>query len=61
MGQEFTLKGDGVKSAIQYLSAEGRYLGAASKDSSAFTVALSAMGMTIPSLHIRFDTVSVVP
>lgn len=61
MGQEFTLKGEGLKSATQYLSADGRYLGATSKDSSSFVVALSAMGMTIPSLQIRFDTVSVVP
>jgi hypothetical protein len=61
MGQDFTLKGVGLKSAIQYLSADGRYLGATSRDSSSFTVALSAIGLTIPSIQIRFDTVSVVP
>jgi hypothetical protein len=61
MGQEFTLTGEGVKSTSQYLSSEGRYLGAASKDSSNFTVSLSAMGMTIPSIQIRSDTVAVAP
>jgi hypothetical protein len=61
MGQDFTLEGKGVKSTSQYLSADGHYLGATSKDSSNVTVALSAMGLTFPSIQVRSDTVTVLP
>ncbi|MBI4502095.1 MAG: hypothetical protein HY700_13160 [Gemmatimonadetes bacterium] len=61
MGQDFTLTGKGARAATQYLSADGHYLGATSRDSSDITVTLSSMGMTFPSIQVRTDTVAVLP
>jgi hypothetical protein len=61
MGQDFSLNGSGQRITRQSLSAEGRYLGATSRDSSAVTISLTSMGMAFPSLQLRSDTVSVVP
>jgi hypothetical protein len=61
MGQDFSLSGTGIKTATQYLSADGHYLGATSSDSSSVNVTLSAMGMTFPSTQVRSDTVAVLP
>ena len=61
MGQDFTVNGTGQKLATQYLSADGHYLGSTTRDSSNVTVALTAMGMNIPSMTVRNDTVSTIP
>jgi hypothetical protein len=61
MGQEFTVNGTGQKLTTQYLSADGHYLGSTTRDSSSVTVALTAMGMNIPSMTVRSDTVSTIP
>jgi hypothetical protein len=61
MGQDFSLSGTGRRVTRQNLSAQGRYLGASSHDSSTVTVSLTSMGMSFPSVQIRNDTVAVVP
>ncbi len=61
MGQDFTISGNGIRHGDLYISAEGTYLGATSRDSSNVTVSLPAIGMSFPSIQIRHDTVSVIP
>lgn len=57
-GQPFTLDGTGVRSARQYLTAEGRYLGGHWADTSTVDVTLSQMGMLIPGRQVRYDTLA---
>jgi hypothetical protein len=61
MGQDFGIAGDGERLTTQFLSADGRYLGATSHDSSKVTVTLTTMGMTFPSIQVRADTVTTIP
>jgi hypothetical protein len=61
MGQDFTIAGNGICHGDLYVSEEGKYLGATSRDSSNVTVSLPGIGMSFPSIQIRHDTVAVVP
>jgi hypothetical protein len=59
-GQDFTLEGTGGRISNRYLSADGRYLGAISADSSEFDVLLTSLGMTIPAKQRSADTLIVI-
>lgn len=59
-GQEFRVEGTGRRLVTEYLALDGRYLGLTAADSSTFTIALPAVGMTIPGRQARADTVTVV-
>lgn len=59
-GQEFRVEGTGHRLVTEYLALDGRYVGLTAADSSTFTIALPAVGMTIPGRQMRADTVTVV-
>ncbi len=59
-GSEITIDGTGVSHGGFFLGADGRFLGGASADTAHTSAFVVAMGMDIPILQIRFDTVAVV-
>jgi hypothetical protein len=59
-GSEITVDGTGVSHGGFFLGADGRFLGGASTDTVHMSAFVVAMGMDIPILQIRFDTVAVV-
>lgn len=59
-GSEITIDGTGVSHGGFFLGADGRFLGGASADTAHMSAFVVAMGMDIPILQIRFDTVAVV-
>ena len=54
------MEGTGRRLVTEYLALDGRYLGLTAADSSTFTIALPAVGMTIPGRQARADTVTAV-
>lgn len=60
MGTEIDLDGTGSRHSIAYLAADGRFLGSTSADTSNMTATVAAMGMMIPIIQVRHDSVSVV-
>jgi hypothetical protein len=60
-GSEISIEGTGVQRSHRYVSADGRYLGGTSADTSRSTALVLAMGSEIPVTQIRFDTLAVVP
>ncbi|GBD31983.1 hypothetical protein HRbin33_00945 [bacterium HR33] len=60
-GQEFSVEGSGRRHTIEYLSLEGRYRGLVAADTSEFTIAVAATGLTIPGRQFRADTVKALP
>jgi hypothetical protein len=59
-GSEITLDGTGVSHGSFYLGSDGLFLGGASADTSHMEAFVVAMGMAIPIVQTRFDTVAVV-
>jgi len=60
MGTDIDLDGTGSRHGIAYLAADGRFLGGTSADTSNMTATVAAMGMMIPIIQVRHDSVSVV-
>jgi len=60
-GQPFELVGSGTRSALEFVSADGRYLGGELRDSASLSVNLPAQGMTIPIRQTLHSTVTVLP
>jgi len=60
-GSEISIEGSGVQHSDRYVSADGRYLGGTSADTSRSTALVLAMGSSIPVTQLRFDTLAVVP
>jgi len=60
MGAEIDLEGTGSRHGIAYLAADGRFLGSISADTSNMTATVAAMGMMVPIVQMRHDTVAVV-
>jgi len=56
-GQSLSLDGSGRRHAIEYLSAEGVYLGATAADTLEFEVLLTQIGMVIPGRQWSADTI----
>lgn len=60
-GQPFQVSGDGVRSGIDYIAMDGRYLGGESSDSTNMTITLPVQAMTIPRTQVSKTTVTVLP
>jgi hypothetical protein len=60
-GQPFQVAGNGVRSGVDYIAVDGRYLGGESHDSTAMTITLPIQAMTIPRTQVSRTTVTVLP
>jgi hypothetical protein len=60
-GQPLQVAGSGTRSTIQFVAADGRYLGGEFQDSSAIAVTLPMQGMTVPVRQVSRYTVMVRP
>ena len=61
MGQQYQVAGTGVRSGLDYLAPDGRYLGGESHDSTSMTITLTVQAMTIPRTQVSKTTVTVLP
>jgi hypothetical protein len=60
-GSPFTIAGTGTATAVQYLAADGRYLGGESSDSTMSTIDLPALGYSIPRRQLARTSVTALP
>src|SRR6266849_8837253 len=60
-GQPFEVAGSGVRTGLDFVSADGRYVGGESRDSTSMTITLPIQAMTIPRTQVSKTTVSVLP
>ena len=60
-GQPFEVAGAGVRSGVDYIAVDGRYLGGESHDSTSMTITLPIQAMTIPRTQVSRTTVTVLP
>ena len=60
-GQPFEVAGNGVRSGIDLVAIDGRYVGGESHDSTSMTITLPIQAMTIPRTQVSRTTVSVLP
>ena len=60
-GQPFEVAGNGLRSGVDYLAVDGRYLGGESHDSTSMTISLPIQNMTIPRTQVSKTTVTVLP
>ena len=56
MGQAITIDGTGIREEHSYLSANGMYLGGWAADSSNMNALLSSVGMAVPIIQVRNDS-----
>lgn len=60
-GASFTLQGSGTASGVQFLAADGQYLGGQSSDSTSVTIDLPAQGYSIPRQQLARTRVTPLP
>ncbi len=60
-GQPRELSGSGMRSTLQFVAADGRYLGGEIRDSMAITVRFPEEGETVPGTQVSQITISVLP
>jgi hypothetical protein len=60
-GQPRELSGTGTRSTLQFVAADGRYLGGEIRDSMAITVRFPAEGETVPGTQVSQITIVVLP
>lgn len=60
-GQPFEVAGSGVRSGLDFISVDGRYMGGESNDSTSMTITLPVQAMTIPRTQVSKTTVTVLP
>jgi hypothetical protein len=60
-GAVFTLGGSGIAGGVQYLTAEGQYLGGEAHDSTTLSIELTQQGMTIPRRQLAHTTITLLP
>jgi hypothetical protein len=60
-GQPFEVAGSGVRSGVDFVTADGRYLGGESHDSTSMTITLPVQSITIPRTQVSRTTVTVLP
>jgi hypothetical protein len=60
-GQPFEVAGAGVRTGVDYIAVDGRYMGGESHDSTNMTITLPVQAMTIPRTQVSKTTVSVLP
>jgi len=61
MGQQYDISGTGRRNGIDYVAADGRYLGGESQDTTSMTITLPVQGLTIPRKQMSKSTVTVIP
>lgn len=61
LGQPFEVAGNGVRTGVDYIAVDGRYLGGESRDSTTMTITLPIQTMTIPRTQVSTTTVTVRP
>ena len=61
MSQPYEVAGSGVRNGLDFVSADGRYMGGESRDSTSMTITLPIQAMTIPRTQVSRTTVSVLP
>ena len=61
MGQQYDISGTGRRNGIDYVAADGRYLGGESQDTTTMTISLPVQGLTIPRKQMSKSTVTVLP
>jgi len=60
-GQPFEVAGTGVRSGMDYIAVDGRYVGGESHDSTTMAITLPIQAMTIPRTQVSKTTVQVLP
>lgn len=60
-GQVMEISGTGVRSGIQFLAADGRYLGGEARDSTTISINLPVQNTTVPVRQVARSTVTVLP
>jgi hypothetical protein len=60
-GQVMELAGSGTRSTVQFLAADGRYLGGEVRDSAAIAITLPIQNTTVPIRQVSRSTISVLP
>lgn len=60
-GQPFEVAGSGVRTGLDFVAADGRYMGGESRDSTSMTITLPIQAMTIPRTQVSKTTVAVLP
>jgi len=60
-GQPFEVAGSGMRSGVDYIAVDGRYVGGESHDSTSMTITLPIQAMTIPRTQVSRTTVTVLP
>jgi hypothetical protein len=60
-GQPFEVAGTGLRAGVDYIAADGRYMGGESRDSTNMTITLPIQAMTIPRTQVSKTTVTVLP
>jgi hypothetical protein len=60
-GQPFEVAGTGIRSGLDLVSVDGRYIGGQSRDSTSMTITLPIQAMTIPRTQVSKTTVTVLP
>jgi hypothetical protein len=61
MGQQYDISGTGRRTGIDYVAADGRFLGGESQDTTNMTISLPVQGLTIPRKQVSKSTVTVLP
>jgi hypothetical protein len=60
-GQPLEVAGSGARSTVQFVAADGRYLGGEFSDSSAIVITLPIQGATVPVRQVSRYTIAVLP
>ena len=60
-GQPYELAGEGSANGTALITADGRYVGGESRDSTAFTIRLPVQGVAVPVVQVTRTTVAVLP
>ena len=61
IGQPFDISGSGLRSGVDYIAVDGRYMGGEAHDSTSMTITLPVQSMTIPRTQVSRSTVTVLP
>jgi hypothetical protein len=61
MGQQYDIAGSGRRIGVDFVAADGRYLGGESQDTTTMTISLPVQGLTIPRKQMSKSTVTVLP
>jgi len=61
IGQPFDISGSGLRSGVDYIAVDGRYMGGEAHDSTSMTITLPVQATTIPRTQVSRSTVTVLP